>query len=294
VPVSGFTSLVDEQAINLNKGSVLSGVLANGTPFAFSSLKSDVISDGTLRLTTAVLPPIGPAVIMLPNDPAPIGIRSGQTLVVKDGGVVHDNFLAGWDSTLVITGGTIGRDFATVGAKVSISGGTIGEFFGAFSGSEVNISGGSVGEYFRANSGSVVNISGGSVDKNFNANQGSVVNISGGVIGNYFHANSDSIVNLFGTQFLLAGVDITDTLDVNIPFEIKKRDVTLRGFLADGTLFRFNLNSKYPTLRDLFSPTAKLTVTLVAPVPEPASVLLIFPVICGVCLRRRRFASSRA
>jgi len=292
VPVSGFESLVDGQAVNLNKGSVLSGVLANGTPFAFSSLRFDNIADGTLRLTTAALPPVGPAVILLPNDTAPLGIRSGQTLVIQDGGVVHDNFLAGWDSTLVIAGGKIGRGFVAVGAKVSISGGTVGELFGAFSGSEVNISGGSVGENFRANSGSVVNISDGTVGENFNANQGSVINISGGVIGNYFHANSGSIVNLFGTQFTLGGVDITDMLDVNIPFNIKKRDVTLKGVLADGSLFRFNLNSKYPNLRDLFSPTAKLSVTLVAAVPEPASVLLILPVAAGIGLRRRRVVSS--
>jgi len=90
----------------------------------------------------------------------------------------------------------IGGDGLTTQLNLS-TGGSIGFFFDANSGSEVNISGGNMGSGFNANSGSEVNISGDSIGGIFNANSGSLVSISGGNIGSLV-ANNGSLVNMSG------------------------------------------------------------------------------------------------
>ena len=116
------------------------------------------------------------------------------------GGRVGSFFNANSGSTVNISGGEVIFGFfnANSGSTVNISGGTVGDNFNANSGSTVNISGGDPGEFFRANDGSEVNISGGAVGGVFNADSGSTVNISGGTIGNGFDANNGSEVNISG------------------------------------------------------------------------------------------------
>ena len=145
----------------------------------------------------------------MPSDPIPQAIRTGQTLVVIDGGAVGDNFRAGWGSTVVVTGGQVGSNFEAIGAQVRITGGSVGSHFGAARGSTVNISGGSFGYSFRAGSGSTVNISGGMFDPRFEvgsyARAGIVMNISGGTFGYGFkvgsHASAGIVMNISGGTF---------------------------------------------------------------------------------------------
>ena len=151
---------------------------------------------------------------------------------------------------------------------VNISGGTVDDSFSASIGSEVNISGGSVGAFSSTGGlGSVFNISGGSVGDFFLAFPDSVLNISGGTIGTLEAAES-SRVNLFGSDFILDGVPLDDSLAINNAFTIVDRDVTLSGLLEDGSAFSFDLNSvpvgDFFSDNDLFHSDATLTVTLVA------------------------------
>lgn len=188
----------------------------------------------------------------------------------------------------VSDGGSVERFFnANSGGEVNISGGAIGSFFNANSGSEVNISGGDVGSFFNANDGSAVNISGGVLRLGFQADSGSVVNIRGGVLGSctagsgsvinftggaissnfnaFFAAAAGSTVNLVGTNFVLDGVSLNDSLTVDEAFTIVDRNVTLSGLLAGRTPFSFNLNPNAPVFEpdgDYFDPGATLTVTL--------------------------------
>jgi len=76
-------------------------------------------------------------------------LGSNSQLNLFDGGEIRRSFSAGPPDG---TGSNI---------EVNIFGGTVGDFFNAFSGSTVNISGGVFGSDFRAISGSTVNISGG-------------------------------------------------------------------------------------------------------------------------------------
>jgi hypothetical protein len=197
VPVAGLESVGDSTALDLPDGALLTGVLADGTPFAFSSLDDDSIAPGTLTVQTSELPPVGPSVITASTDAIPLGIRQGQTLVVDPGGMVGDNFNAGRGSTVNVTGGTVGNYLEVVEATVTISDGSVGGQFDAF-GSQVNISGGAVVTGLEAFHGSVVNIMGGSVGNDLIAFPGSQVNISGGAVGDEFEAWDGSQVTISG------------------------------------------------------------------------------------------------
>ena len=90
-------------------------------------------------------------------------------------------------------------------------------------------------------------------------------------------------MNLVGLSFILDGVDLTPELTLNELMEITQRDITLRGVLADGSAFSFDLNS-VSRYEDSFSPYSTLTITLV---PEPGTLGLIGIGALGI-LRRRR------
>ncbi|MFO0899768.1 MAG: hypothetical protein U0836_20250 [Pirellulales bacterium] len=245
------------QKIDIPVGSILSGVLADGTPFMLGDPLDDQIANQTLSLHPEAVPPSLPGTIHVPPEADPRSIRDGQTLILDNGGVVGDLFRAGRGSTVIMNGGQLGAGSAAIGAKVEIhggqvrddfaaevgstvdiSGGTVGAFFDAGKNVQVNLSGGSVGTGFRALSGSVVNVTGGSVGAFFSVGPGATVNISGGSMGQNVDAMAEGSLNVFGGEFRLNGVLIADletpgkTLAVNIP-----ANGVVSGTLADGTPF---------------------------------------------------------
>ncbi|MEM9657872.1 MAG: hypothetical protein AAF961_05870, partial [Planctomycetota bacterium] len=144
-PVEEFEDAIQ---FDIPDGSALSGTLADGTPFAFSTFLtpfSEQISPGVLTLHRAPVPEPGPSVIDVPAAAAPPGLRAGQTLNVHPGGMIDDIFTANPGSTVNINGGSVGDLFEAVGATVNISDGAVGGAFSAVSESIVNVSGGSLG-----------------------------------------------------------------------------------------------------------------------------------------------------
>ena len=187
------------EIVDIPFGVLFTGVLADGTPFAFHSRESDFFDSEVLRLSAVELPPVGPALITGSTGVIPMGIREGQTLVLDAGSVAPDHFNAGAGSTVEIQeGSVVGENFEAVGATVTITGGSVGDAFDAFAGSKVTISGGSVGNDFTAGQNSEVTISGGSIGNRFDAGQNSEVTISGGSIGNRFDAGQNSEVTISG------------------------------------------------------------------------------------------------
>ena len=186
------------QKITIPSGSVLSGVLADGTPIMLSDTLGDDTFPQTISLHGATLPPPGPTNYVVPTDTPPPSIGDGQTLTLNDGGVVGDLFRGGRGSTLVINGGQIGRDLEVVGATVNISGGHVFSDFAALEGSTVEVSGGVVGDYFDAGRATLVNMTGGSLGTGVRALDGSEFNISGGTIASFFSAQMGSEVNISG------------------------------------------------------------------------------------------------
>jgi len=259
-PVDGLQMYGPEVAIDIPVGSVLSGTLTDGTPFAFSGQDADLFSAGSLRLQEHPTQPRGPATIRLPGGQDPRGVRGGQTLFVADGGEIGDNFGAGWGSVVTIEDGRVGKNFEAVGSQVLIAGGSIGEGFDAFYGSVVTITDGSFGETseYRHTS-------------DFTAHNGSVVTISGGSFGPGFHAAAGSEVHLVGAAFFLNGLRVEglipgQTLEITTRGARFDYETMLTGILLDGSEFNFHLNGdpsdNYPD-SDYFDVDARLTVTQV-------------------------------
>lgn len=118
-------------SISLNVGDVFTGTLADGSAFIFSD------SRDTLDVVTLAVPPtplapadLTPRVVSTAVVGGPSGLRAGQTLTVQDGGSLGDNFAA-VGATLHVKGGSV----------VNISGGSLGGYLRAYSGSEINLFG---------------------------------------------------------------------------------------------------------------------------------------------------------
>jgi hypothetical protein len=303
-------------------GAVLSGVFADGTPFAFSSNDLDSLTAGTLTLHSSPLPPIGPLRIVASTDMVPLGIRQGQTLVVDAGGVVAEGFNAGRGSTVIIEeGGVLNKGFEAVGAEVRVNGGSVNYWLQAFDGTRMNISGGTVVglsaygdsdvsiaggsihssnfygtvavsggsvDGFHAGDGSRVTIAGGTMAGATTAATGSHVTIAGGVFDGEFHAGSGSLVNIVGSGFSLGGTEVSG-LVAGEAFPIETRDLALAGILADGTPFRFDLNSNYSVGNDRFDPNATLTVTLLVPEPTANWLACLAAIVAAAAMRTLPF-----
>lgn len=227
--------------------------------------------------------------------------RSGSTVSLSSGSIGSDMELL--SSTLIMSGGTIGRDLSAESAsKVRISGGSISRDFVATQ-SVVEVSGGTLRELL-ARDGSQVRISGGSVDRDVVARQsvvevsggtltelfvgsGSTVTLSGGLLGtsgSSLRASADAVVHVIGREFVIDGVDITESLPFGQQVRITDWSESIAGTLTDGNSFRF---VQALSLRDRFglSPDTLVTVTLV---PEPSCLVIAVGVWVTALASRRR------
>jgi hypothetical protein len=215
VPFEGLSTIGNSLAVNVPIGSVLSGTLADGTPFAFSSLGLDRLADDTITLEVAALPAIGRSAISLPVDSAPLGIREGQTLAVEVEGRLAENFLAGRGSSVYVNGGYVAPGFTAIGAHVNIDDGTVSSDFHAYDGSTVDISSGVVLNRFTAAHSSIVNLSGGRVADDFRLLGGSTLNLTGGSLLENCLIDSGSAVNISGGE-IQSGIEVVGGSTMNV------------------------------------------------------------------------------
>ncbi len=190
VPVEGLDEEGDSLNFHYTPGSIVTGVMSDGTPFNLvpnDSFRILGINDGVLRFIRSAVPTL-PSAITVPTDTAPYGAGAGQTVILEDGGELGDNFLAGHDSIVEIRGGKVGNNFEADRSQVTITGGHVGNKADAFGGSDFTVAGGSVGEGFQAQAGSIVHVTGGSIGRLSYAMPGSEVHVSGGYIGTTFRA----------------------------------------------------------------------------------------------------------
>ena len=269
VPIDGLVQNGDSLRVEVPSGSLLSGTLADGTPFAVVNKggSEEISSFSRVWVELSDLAPVGPPTIDLATDPAPLGIRNGQEVLVTEGSALENHFMAGVGSRISMTGGSVGENLRAVGTEVEISGGTVGDEFHALHGTVANISGGSIGNRFQAYSGSTVNVSGGNIGHGFDAREGSVVNISGGkftysesvydgnldamdgsvvnitggLVGVGLRVYDDSAVTISGDGFRVDGMAVADlenegdTIAIDVP-----EGSVLTGTLTDGTPLVFS------------------------------------------------------
>jgi hypothetical protein len=248
--IEGLETVPSILPFDLPEGSVLSGTLADGTPFAFSSNDTissftggDTFPSGSLELRAVALPATGPSTITLNSANALSGIRDGQTLIMQANGRIGRHFSAGWGSSVMMTGGFIDQNFEAVGASIVASGGTIGFRFDAYTGTSVMLSGNVSAQDMEAHAGSFVHfIDGvfGGYTTGITAFDGSMIHISGGqfgVLGTY----DGSSVKVFGGEFRLDGVEVAFSGQVGseLPVNVPENSV-LTGVFADGRTFAFS------------------------------------------------------
>jgi hypothetical protein len=261
----GRTSLRTGQSLDLQPGGTL--------PSSFTSVSATLnVNGGSIGTALEI---VDTTLNMTQGNIGSGFFALNESQVNIAGGTISSGFRIATGSTVSISGGSVGGtsdDGVQVidGSVLNVTGGQVGRYvsvgsFGPSSGGIVNISGGTVADIlFSASYNSVVNISGGTLGQTFNASSGSEINISGGTSSPNFDANAGSNVNLLGKQFILNGVDITNTLTAGVPLTITQRNVTLSGILGDGLPFSFTLNSSGAYYTSVFSPNATLTVSLLA------------------------------
>jgi len=199
VPIAGLDHESDSVAVNVPSGSIISGTLADGKPFMYSSLLNTSISGGTLTLHAMAPPPIAAAPIFASAGAVPYGIRNGESLIVDAGGTVADGFRASWGSSIEIRpGGVMGQNLVAVGTNLHVVGGSLGNSATLLGNSTARIEGGNVGTNFTMHGGSL-EIAGGTV-ASLTALEGSALTISGGTITSFSTANH-STVNISGGTF---------------------------------------------------------------------------------------------
>ncbi|WP_146584998.1 beta strand repeat-containing protein [Posidoniimonas polymericola] len=224
--------------------ATLSGTLTDGTPFIFRNVSHGKLpSQGVLLQHQTTPAPIPREFIASEGEP-PIGIRFGQTLIVDEGSTVPDYLRVAPGATLEVTGGMIGQDARVLDADVTMTSGTIGDFFSATGESTVTISDGIVGDYFSLYDGSELLITGGVVGSRFSADSESRVRIQGGVFGARLAVAGE--LALVGADFRLNGAPLSglDSIGDSVMLSIPAGSV-LSGTLADG--MPFSLAAAYDT-----------------------------------------------
>lgn len=176
--------------LTLNPDDIFSGVLTDGSVFAFSPIAGDLLIAETI--TSAPVPAFDPTPRVITTDVSngPSGLRNGQLLTLQDGGNLGENFTV-LDSTLNVEGGRVGGGAEIFNGTVNISGGMIEEL-DAYQESVVTMSGGTV----TGNAGirgSLV-MSGGSVVGNLGATEATV---TGGTVERF----SAGTASISGGQF---------------------------------------------------------------------------------------------
>jgi hypothetical protein len=214
--IAGLETVGNTIAFDIPASTVLSGTLADGTPFAITARDGDVVFPGALMLEAAELPPVGPALVDAATDPIALGVRSGQTLVVGLGATVPHAYNAGRGSRVDINGGAVGSNFEAVSAEVNLVSGSVGEYFDALDGSVVTMSGGELGfsatvdggsrfdlsngivSSLSATRGGIIRMSGGQISSGISAREGAAIELSRGVVGSL--GADDSIVDVSGGE----------------------------------------------------------------------------------------------
>ncbi|MBB6442677.1 PEP-CTERM sorting domain-containing protein [Phycisphaera mikurensis] len=216
----------------------LSGVLEDGTPFIFG-LPGDFsgISSPTFTLTNVVVPEAEFRTIIIdrPESEVTLGLRAGQSAVVREGGMLGRNFSV-VDATITIEGGTVGEGFEAVRSSLDIQGGRIGSLVTFYDDSSVRIAGGDWG---------------------------------GGI-----QVLPGSNIEIVGSQFAIDSTPIDLKFAMTLEL-LQREGQLLTATLQDGSLFQIQLTESTGVASfDMASEQATLRITAV-PEPTSAALLML-------------------
>lgn len=285
VPIAGLGQIGNTAPLMLPTGSVFTGVFADGTPLAFSSLDSDQLADGVVTLLAATLPPAPAGTFIASIDGVPRGVRAGQTLIVDQGQTVGPFYNVAHGGTLKVpTGGSVAKELEAAGGAISVSGGNIGQNLDLFPGSSLNMSAGKIDFGTHVYAGSSLSMTGGTLvgavvfngasatidggNATISPLAGGQVTIHGGVTA--VNTVTGSNVRYYGSDFRIDGVPVNVAgqpvgVGVNLPL-----NSDLSGVLADGQPFAIHNGFSPGTLSPiLVEGTVKLFDQAPPPVTRP-------------------------
>ncbi|MEO0531835.1 MAG: hypothetical protein AAF266_14865, partial [Planctomycetota bacterium] len=166
IPLTSLDTPGETLTTSLFEGQTITGVLADGTPFALADNDGDSFDgvapwDRTLTLEFVPVAPAIPGEFLASASPNVVGVRNGQTVRVDAGAALSPNFTAGRGSRVIVeVGGTTSDNFEAIGSEVIIDGGDVGERFGVFEDTHVDLRAGTIGEYAAVHGGNLT-LSGG-------------------------------------------------------------------------------------------------------------------------------------
>lgn len=312
-PVTG-----SQVTLNADPNSVLTGVFADGTPFAFSESSDDSLNTQlSVESVTVADSSLSPIVVDGTTTAVPAGLRPNQTLTLLEDGQLSEDFTV-LDATLNVQGGQVASATEIVRSTVNVSEGEFGDVSGTvealfgtavqvFDHSTLNILGGSTG-VLELYDGSVANVVGGSVDR-ISIRAGGEVNLDGGLVGSLLVdeagvlnilggslggtlldgslvARAGGEVNFFGTEFFIDGILVDDlSLNESLILDLNsQRDFTLSGLFSDGSEFQFDIDSF--GFGSNFSSDTQVAIFRTAAIPEPTAFTLF--VVAGLLFSKRR------
>ncbi|MEO0514749.1 MAG: PEP-CTERM sorting domain-containing protein [Planctomycetota bacterium] len=221
-----------------NPNTIFTGTFADGSPF-ISGLPR--IQWDEVQLTRVALPNADPTPIVIDGTESavPGGVRAGQTLILRDGGVVANPFVA-VDATINVEGGSFRETLDLAGTELNISGGFVGQrngsnlfagtvvnqdggffarSFNIWNDAEVNVSGGRFNSAF-VEDGGALNLSGSGVAEHLRVEEGGAARLTGGLLGFSLEARAGSDVEFVGGEFLLNGQAIAGSTVTLTPGDV--------------------------------------------------------------------------
>ncbi|TWT32230.1 hypothetical protein KOR34_39920 [Posidoniimonas corsicana] len=280
-PIANLDTPGAEAPFDAPTGSVLSGVLADGSAFAFD-LRSgaDKIAAGALTLARRETPSLPTLVEVTTPTPDFYGVGAGREVRLLPGGELRRGFTAGVGSVIDVQGGQVGGGFDAVGAHVVQTGGLIGAGAELLTGATLELRGGAVEGSIGVRAGSTVVMSGGSIGQNGNArievSSGGAFLLTGGTLGDDVDVAAGAEFQVHGAGFRINGQPVEGleaegaTTGVTVP-----PDALFTGVLADGSPFSFWSSDDFRdtvTLQRVTPPPAEPT-TFESPGQEPPTGL---------------------
>ncbi len=270
-PIPGLNIAGDMAPFVMPSSGILSGVIADGSPFVFTPAENDILATtASITLTRSATLPIEP-LIEVSTASTRQGVREGETLHLLNGGTLPNHVSAIQGSTVHVEGGTMGSNFEALGADVHMSAGQIGNSADAFADSNFAITGGTLGSGFQAHDGSHVTIEGGRIESSsasrFEARSGSTVVLGGGTYGDWLSVNAAADFTIEAADVSLNGApiagldDVSDSVAISVP-----NGSVLSGTFADGTPFAFQ-----PGIQETFLSVVNLRRTAAPPI-GPAQI----------------------
>lgn len=228
----------------------IGGTHPDGVGFVEYSSLSTISTSllGEVRLEYAALPEPDRTPIVVPDQPAPAGLRPGQSLWLRAGGELPSGFSA-IGTEMIIAGGTIGTGFNLLNSVCSVTGGSLNttQVFGE---SSLFFAGGELRGFLGIFPGSSLEVVHGEINGQIRLLHAEAF-ISGGS-----HA---SIAAQGESQVEITGGDFRSTLEIEDTSSVRLAGGTVRDLeMHDDTTFLFESGSVERSVVMSGSPTVRL------------------------------------